>query len=190
MEKRCTRYFMAKQKHKPVESEPATPATTASKRRTKGKQVALKPRSKKSQSTQPKSKSQKLKPVKPKSKQKKLKANASTADSQSSTESMAKQTADTHHADQVTGKQYYFYVLLCADATLYGGFTDNLERRLATHNAGKGAKYTRVKSRRPVKMIYHETFNDKSSALKAEYAFKHQSRAAKLKYLSAHDVKI
>ncbi|BBM23209.1 uncharacterized protein SN13T_3287 [Lactiplantibacillus plantarum] len=176
---------MAKQKHKPVESEPATPATTASKRRTKGKQVSLKP-----QSTQPKSKSQKLKPVKPKSKQKKLKANASTVDSQSSTESMAKQTADTHPADQVTVKQYYFYVLLCADATLYGGFTDNLERRLATHNAGKGAKYTRVKSRRPVKMIYHETFNDKSSALKAEYAFKHQSRAAKLKYLSAHDVKI
>ncbi|MCT3287031.1 GIY-YIG nuclease family protein [Lactiplantibacillus pentosus] len=103
---------------------------------------------------------------------------------------MAKQTADTRPADQVTVKQYYFYVLLCADATLYGGFTDNLERRLATHNAGKGAKYTRVKSRRPVKMIYHETFNDKSSALKAEYAFKHQSRAAKLKYLSAHDVKI
>lgn len=185
MEKRCTRYFMAKQKHKPVESEPATPATTASKRRTKGKQVALKPRSKKSQSTQPKSKSKKMKPTKPKTILKKLKANASTVDSQSSTESMAEQPAD-----QVTVKQYYFYVLLCADATLYGGFTDNLERRLATHNAGKGAKYTRVKSRRPVKMIYHETFNDKSSALKAEYAFKHQSRAAKLKYLSAHDVKI
>ncbi|WEZ95199.1 GIY-YIG nuclease family protein [Lactiplantibacillus plantarum] len=87
-------------------------------------------------------------------------------------------------------KKYYFYVLLCADQTLYGGFTDNLQRRLATHNAGKGAKYTRVRSRRPLQLIYHETFTDKASALKAEYAFKHQSRAAKLKYLSAHDVKI
>ncbi|WP_047999899.1 GIY-YIG nuclease family protein [Lactiplantibacillus herbarum] len=89
-----------------------------------------------------------------------------------------------------TTKQYYFYVLLCADQTLYGGFTDDLERRLATHNAGKGAKYTRVKSRRPLTMIYHETYDDKSSALKAEYAFKHQPRTAKLKYLAAHDVKI
>ena len=89
-----------------------------------------------------------------------------------------------------TPKKYYFYVLLCADQTLYGGFTDDLQRRLATHNAGKGAKYTRVKSRRPLQLIYHETFSDKSSALKAEYAFKHQSRAAKLKYLSAHNVKI
>jgi len=39
-------------------------------------------------------------------------------------------------------------------------------------------------------MIYHETFSNKSAALKAEYAFKHQPRAAKLKYLAAHDVKI
>ncbi|MFC6163815.1 GIY-YIG nuclease family protein [Lactiplantibacillus dongliensis] len=87
-------------------------------------------------------------------------------------------------------KPYYFYVLLCADQTLYGGFTDDLERRLATHNAGKGAKYTRPRSRRPLKMIYHETFSNKSAALKAEYAFKHQPRAAKLKFLAAHDVKI
>ncbi|ETY74118.1 GIY-YIG nuclease family protein [Lactiplantibacillus fabifermentans] len=87
-------------------------------------------------------------------------------------------------------KTYYFYVLLCADNTLYGGFTDDLERRLATHNAGKGAKYTRPATRRPLKMIYHESFPEKSAALKAEYAFKHQPRAAKLKYLSEHNVKI
>jgi putative endonuclease len=89
-----------------------------------------------------------------------------------------------------TTKSYYFYVLLCADQTLYGGFTDNLQRRLATHNAGKGAKYTRPRTRRPLQLIYHEVFNDKSSALKAEYAFKHQSRAAKLKYLALHNVNI
>ncbi|BDZ31061.1 GIY-YIG nuclease family protein [Lactiplantibacillus brownii] len=87
-------------------------------------------------------------------------------------------------------KPYYFYVLLCADNTLYGGFTDDLERRLATHNAGKGAKYTRPRKRRPLKMIYHETFDNKSAALKAEYTFKHQPRTAKLQYLAAHDVKI
>ncbi|EQM55006.1 hypothetical protein N692_10390 [Lactiplantibacillus plantarum EGD-AQ4] len=182
---------MVKQKHKAVESETATNATTAAKRRPKGKQTALKsqlkkPQSRKTKPANPKSKSKPTKPLK----SKEPKTNASTVDSQFSTKSTAKQTADTPPADQATVKQYYFYVLLCADATLYGGFTDNLERRLATHNAGKGAKYTRVKSRRPVKMIYHETFNDKSSALKAEYAFKHQSRADKVKYLSAHDVKI
>ncbi len=44
-------------------------------------------------------------------------------------------------------KPYYFYVLLCADGTFYGGFTDDVAARVATHNAGKGAKYTA--SRRP-----------------------------------------
>ncbi len=38
-------------------------------------------------------------------------------------------------------KPYYFYVLLCADGTFYGGFTDDVAARVATHNAGKGAKY-------------------------------------------------
>ena len=66
-------------------------------------------------------------------------------------------------------KKYYFYVLLCSDKTLYGGFTTDLKVRTAKHNSGEGAKYTR--NRRPVKLIYHEEFSDKSSALKAEYAF-------------------
>ncbi|GKS80368.1 hypothetical protein LPAF129_00530 [Ligilactobacillus pabuli] len=83
-------------------------------------------------------------------------------------------------------KQYFFYVCLCADQTLYGGFTTDLKRRLEQHNSGKGAKYTR--NRRPVKMIYHEEFSNKSAALKAEYAFKHQSRAKKELYLKQHGV--
>ncbi|KRN88743.1 GIY-YIG nuclease family protein [Ligilactobacillus ceti] len=86
-------------------------------------------------------------------------------------------------------KKYYFYVLLCADKTFYGGFTTDLEKRLATHNQGKGAKYTRIKSKRPVKMIYSEEFTTKSEALKAEYAFKHQTRAKKEAYLQEHNVK-
>lgn len=80
--------------------------------------------------------------------------------------------------------KYYFYVLRCCDDTLYGGFTTDLAKRLTTHNAGKGAKYTKM--RRPVTMIHAESFPDKSSALKAEYAFKHQTRAKKIAYLKSH----
>ncbi|MDV7756983.1 GIY-YIG nuclease family protein [Liquorilactobacillus mali] len=87
-------------------------------------------------------------------------------------------------------KDYFFYVLLCADSTLYGGFTNDVSHRLAVHNAGKGAKYTRLKSRRPVKLLYYEAFDNKSAALKAEYAFKHQLRAQKLKYLEEHGINI
>jgi len=86
--------------------------------------------------------------------------------------------------------QYYFYVLLCADNSLYGGYSTDVYARLATHQAGKGAKYTRVKSRHPLKLIYFETFATKSAALKAEYAFKHQPRAAKVAYLLAHGVHV
>ncbi|WP_334117384.1 GIY-YIG nuclease family protein [Ligilactobacillus sp.] len=85
------------------------------------------------------------------------------------------------------GKKYYFYVLLCSDKTLYGGFTTDLKARTAKHNSGQGARYT--KSRRPVTLIYHEEFSDKSSALKAEYAFKHQPRAEKVAYLVNHGIK-
>lgn len=86
--------------------------------------------------------------------------------------------------------QYYFYVLLCADNSLYGGYSTDVYKRFAAHQAGKGAKYTKVKSRHPLKLIYFETFGTKSAALKAEYAFKHQSRKAKLTYLLAHGVHV
>ena len=83
-------------------------------------------------------------------------------------------------------KKYYFYVLLCKDGSFYGGFTDDLEHRVSMHNTGKGAKYT--KSRRPVKLIYHEEFLDKKLALKREYWFKHHDRKWKEKFLSEHEV--
>ena len=50
----------------------------------------------------------------------------------------------------------YMYVVECADGTLYTGYTTDVERRLKTHNAGKGAKYTRA--RLPVKLLYSEAF--------------------------------
>ncbi|MDT9605178.1 GIY-YIG nuclease family protein [Lactobacillus johnsonii] len=84
-------------------------------------------------------------------------------------------------------EKYYFYCLLCADGSFYGGFTNDLKHRLEMHNAGKGAKYT--KARRPVKMIYHEEFDDKKLALKREYWFKHHSRTWKEKFLRDHNVK-
>lgn len=83
-------------------------------------------------------------------------------------------------------KNYYFYVLLCNDGSFYGGYTDDLKHRLQMHNLGKGAKYT--KSRRPVQMIYFETFDNKSAALKREYWFKHHDRKWKEKFLNEHNV--
>lgn len=85
-----------------------------------------------------------------------------------------------------TNKEHFFYVLKCKDNTYYGGYTTDLARRLGEHNSGKGAKYTRLSKRRPAKMIHHESFETKSLAMKAEYAFKQLSRAQKDRYLSSY----
>ena len=70
------------------------------------------------------------------------------------------------------------YLLECADGTLYCGVTNDLDKRLAVHNAGTGAKYTR--SRRPVKLAYAESCADKSAALQRECEIKRLSRKRKL----------
>ncbi len=72
----------------------------------------------------------------------------------------------------------FVYILECADGSLYTGWTDDLERRLRRHNAGRGAKYTR--SRLPVRLVYHERADDKPSALRREIEIKKLSRAQKL----------
>ena len=71
----------------------------------------------------------------------------------------------------------YMYVLECADGSLYTGYTTDVEKRLKTHNAGKGAKYTR--SRTPVTLVYFEEFADKQAAMRREYAIKQLSRKEK-----------
>ena len=76
---------------------------------------------------------------------------------------------------------HFFYVLECADKSYYAGYTNNLEKRVAAHNAGKGAKYTRARG--PVKCIYIEKFETKQEAMRAEYAFKQLSRNQKTKYI-------
>ena len=70
------------------------------------------------------------------------------------------------------------YLLHCRDGSLYCGWTDDLERRVATHNAGKGARYTR--SRLPVHLMWSEAVADRSAALKRELAIKRLTRAEKL----------
>lgn len=76
---------------------------------------------------------------------------------------------------------YYVYILLCADKTFYIGTSNNVEKRVKTHNAGKGAKYT--KARRPVQLLYTEKLTDKSTALKREIELKKYSRSKKEKLL-------
>jgi putative endonuclease len=69
------------------------------------------------------------------------------------------------------------YLLHCADGTLYCGITNQLEKRLAAHNMGEGAKYTR--GRTPVMLVYQEDCEDKSAALKREWQIKQLSREQK-----------
>lgn len=76
----------------------------------------------------------------------------------------------------------YTYMVKCKDGTLYTGWTNNIERRLKAHNAGRGAKYT--KSRRPVELIYYESFETKTEAMKREYEIKQLSAAEKQKLIS------
>lgn len=82
--------------------------------------------------------------------------------------------------------EHYFYVLHCKDQTFYGGYTTDLARRLAEHNSGTGAKYTRLQKRRPVEMIHAEVFSTRSEATKAESAFKKLTRVQKERYLHTH----
>lgn len=79
-------------------------------------------------------------------------------------------------------KSWYLYILECRDGTLYTGITDDVERRLAQHNAGKGAKYTR--GRGPLKLVYQENCGGHSEASKREYAVHRMTRQEKLKLIN------
>ena len=77
----------------------------------------------------------------------------------------------------------YVYLLECADGTLYAGWTTDLERRLAAHNAGRGARYTR--GRRPVRLAYYEECATREAAQQREAALRRLSRKRKLSAISA-----
>ncbi len=74
-------------------------------------------------------------------------------------------------------EKHFAYILECADGTYYTGYTNDLEKRVATHNAGKGGKYTRA--RLPVSLAYHECFDTKNEAMSREWAIKQLSRKEK-----------
>ena len=77
----------------------------------------------------------------------------------------------------------YVYLLLCGDGSYYCGYTVDMERRLAAHRSGKGAKYTRARG--PLRLVYLERLAGKGEALRREAAIKKLSRAAKEVLLTA-----
>lgn len=80
----------------------------------------------------------------------------------------------------------YTYIVECADGTLYTGWTNQLDQRIRSHNEGNGAKYTR--SRRPVRLVYYETFASRQEAMRRECAIKKLDRKDKLKLIRTASV--
>lgn len=76
---------------------------------------------------------------------------------------------------------YYTYMVRCSDGTLYTGYTTDIDRRMAMHNSGRGAKYTR--SRLPVELVYHEEFGSKEEAMSREWHIKQLTHAKKEKLI-------
>lgn len=72
---------------------------------------------------------------------------------------------------------WYVYIVECCDGTLYTGISDDVPKRVAAHNSGRGAKYTR--GRTPVVLRYNEACPDRSAALRREAALKRLSRTQK-----------
>ena len=82
----------------------------------------------------------------------------------------------------IINNEWFVYIVECSDKSLYTGITNNLEKRIKTHNEGKGAKYT--KPRRPVFLKYFESVSNKSDASKREIAIKSLSRNQKIKLIN------
>ncbi|MEB7463509.1 GIY-YIG nuclease family protein [Staphylococcus succinus] len=78
--------------------------------------------------------------------------------------------------------KHYIYIVKCKDGSLYTGYAKDIAQRVAKHNRGQGAKYTKI--RRPVELVYQEMFDTKSEALKREYEIKTYSRTKKLELIS------
>lgn len=81
----------------------------------------------------------------------------------------------------------YTYIVRCADGTLYTGWTNDLKKRIKAHNAGKGAKYTKI--RRPVELVYFERFVTKEEAMSREYHIKRLKRSQKQALIDEMDKK-
>ena len=78
---------------------------------------------------------------------------------------------------------FYAYIVMCADGTLYTGWTVNLAKRVEAHNGGSGAKYT--STRIPVVLVYYEEFDNKREAMSREWHIKKLSRECKEKLIKS-----
>ena len=79
----------------------------------------------------------------------------------------------------------YTYMLQCADDTLYIGWTTDLPRRVKTHNAGRGSRYTR--GRLPVRLVFWEGHTSRTAARSREQMLRHMSRDRKLRLIASHN---
>ena len=78
----------------------------------------------------------------------------------------------------------FVYILKCADDSLDTGWTNNLDKRMDTHNSGNGAKYTR--GRLPVKLVYFESYETREEAMRRESKIKRMSRNQKIELIKNH----
>ena len=86
-------------------------------------------------------------------------------------------TGGCRYRREMENNMNYTYLLECSDGTLYCGWTNDLEKRVKAHNSGRGAKYT--KPRRPVRLVWYETFETKEEAMSREVKVKQLSRKQK-----------
>ena len=86
----------------------------------------------------------------------------------------------------ISMSQWYVYIVQCVDGSLYTGIATDVDRRVAEHNAGQGARYTR--GRGPVTLVYHETVKDRPAALRREYEIKRMRSSAKHNLITGHGV--
>jgi putative endonuclease len=82
--------------------------------------------------------------------------------------------------------EWFFYVIRCADRTLYAGITTDPVKRFTEHVVGTGAKYLRPSTRRPMKLVLVESCTSKSAALRTEARFKKLSHTGKLAYVMGY----
>ena len=78
---------------------------------------------------------------------------------------------------------WHIYIIECSDGSLYTGVTNDLDKRITAHNAGRGAKYT--KSRRPVHLRYSETARDRKQASQREHVIKSLQKSAKISLIAS-----
>lgn len=115
-------------------------------------------------------------------------SNASNAEQQTADEICSTKADAKQKAENIAPENCRVYILRCADGTLYTGWTNDLTARVAAHNAGRGAKYTR--GRLPVRLVYSERVAGKGEALRRECALKRLTREEKQRLILENKDKV